>query len=202
MKQVIYLIRHGQSQSQSGETFEYLNPDLSQRGIAQARRLEPLLRRCNPDLICLSTMQRAWKTWQHAAVSAPKVRFDSRLVECYSAEHYLPALPIAVPAIAEPDRHNAYDWDVPARYNAWWAEVRQSRYRRVMAFCHWNTKAHIMRAIMGLGAENMVSYARSDNASLSVFEVDDDGTPCLLHWNYTEHLKGLLDDSEPLDFLR
>ncbi len=203
MKKIIYIVRHGESQSQTGETQEYLNPDLSERGVAQAKRLEPLLRLCKPDLICLSTMQRAWKTYQHAAVSAAKIQFDTRLVECYPPEHYVPRLPIDVPDIAHADVHDAYAWEAPQRINAWWDEHRRSTYKKIMCFCHWNTASHLISAIMGNDLNNKKSYTPVDNASLSVLGLDTNNVPCMLVGNYTEHLNDLLDThQEALGFLR
>lgn len=201
MQKIIYIIRHGESQAQSAETDDYVNPDLSQRGIEQAKRLEPLLRRCHPDLILLSTMQRAWKTWQHAGISAPCVRFDSRLIETFQPEHYLPQLPITLPeGIAEADQQNAYGWPACRRLDHLWQELQQGPHQRIMFFCHWNAAGHFLRAFMGLGARNYVSHARMDNAALSVLELEKQ--PCLRVWNYTEHLHGLMDSDEALKFLR
>jgi broad specificity phosphatase PhoE len=43
----IWLVRHGQSQSQTGESHDHLNPLLSDLGIVQSGRLvKPL---CDPD---------------------------------------------------------------------------------------------------------------------------------------------------------
>ena len=50
----IWLVRHGQSQSQSGESTDPLNPDLSDLGGRQAKRLIEPLKDLNLDLILLS----------------------------------------------------------------------------------------------------------------------------------------------------
>ena len=81
-KKTIYLIRHGESQSQTQESTDRVNPDLSARGIAQAKRLFPLLQNCHPELILISPLQRAWKTYQHAQIQAAQQRIESRLIEC------------------------------------------------------------------------------------------------------------------------
>ncbi|NRA39156.1 MAG: histidine phosphatase family protein [Planctomycetes bacterium] len=200
--QRIYLIRHGESQSQSGETEDNINPDLSAHGILQAKRLFPLLQDCHPDLILLSPLQRAWKTFLHSQKTAAKQRFDSRLIETYQPEHYAGRAPFKTPDIADQDLEDAYSTISAYRLDALWKDIRSSNHRNIMCFSHWNTCGHFLRAALGIGANNYISYSRMDNAALSIIDIDDRGTSCLRVWNHTEHLNGLLPADESLNFLR
>lgn len=211
--QRFYLIRHGESQSQSGESSDFVNPDLSQRGVLQAKRLAPLLRDCHPDLIVISPMQRAWKTFLHSEKKAPRQRFDSRLVESYLPHHYEAGAPFPTADCAQADQANAYGWTAGERADSIWAELRASPYKDIMFFCHWGVCGDLLRAALGIGASNRPCYSQMDNAALSVIEIDDAdkttffGNPtigsksCLRIWNHTEHLKGLLPADETLGFL-
>ena len=202
-KKRIYLIRHGESQSQSGETTDTVNPDLSALGIAQAKRLVPILNKCHPQLILLSPLQRAWKTFQLSQIKASQQRFDSRLVEAYPPEFFAARLPIATPEIAQQDDLNGgYALSVGERYQALWDDMLKSPYQDIMCFCHWNTCGHLLRAALGIDVADRQYYAKMDNAALSIIDIDEDGRHCVRVWNYTEHLNGLLPEDDTLGFLR
>lgn len=58
----IFLVRHGESQSQNGESLDHINPELNWRGIEQAKRLTKPIKKINPDRILISPIKRAWRT--------------------------------------------------------------------------------------------------------------------------------------------
>ncbi len=201
-KKRIYLIRHGESQSQTMETNDRVNPDLSTRGVAQAKRLFPLLQNCHPDLILISPLQRAWKTYQHSQIQAAQQRIESRLMECYDADFYAEHLPFACPDELPAEQPSYYHLNAKERVSSLWQEIKSSPHQSIMLFCHWCTCAQILRAALGLLDDDSIAHPRTDNAALAIIEIDDQDKSCLRLWNYTEHLNGLLAADECLDFLR
>ena len=77
----IWLVRHAQSKSQTGETEDWLDPELSELGIKQAQRLAEPLSKLDLDLVLVSPMKRGWQTYEQAKIPAGKAEFDSRLIE-------------------------------------------------------------------------------------------------------------------------
>ena len=105
----IWLVRHGQSRSQTGESDDHLDPELSDLGVEQARRLVAPLRELPLDAVLISPLRRARQTWQLSQVEADHVEFDSRLIESDWGlpDRYAPILPVTTPDIALPDRQDA-----------------------------------------------------------------------------------------------
>ena len=106
----IWLVRHGQSQSQSAEDNDMVDPELSELGRQQARRLAKPLQNFELDLILISPLRRAWQTYQLSGVQNSRCEFDSRLIESDwgIAGWYEDILPVPTPDLAKPDQHNAW----------------------------------------------------------------------------------------------
>ncbi len=64
----IWLVRHGQSLSQSTEDNDVVDPELSELGRQQARRLVKPLQNFELDLILISPLRRAWQTYQLSGI--------------------------------------------------------------------------------------------------------------------------------------
>ena len=106
----IWLVRHGQSQSQSAEDSDEVDPELSELGRRQAGRLVKPLQNLELDLILVSPLRRAWQTYQLSGIKSRRREFDSRLIESDwgIAGWYQDILPVSTPDLAVPVRHNAW----------------------------------------------------------------------------------------------
>ena len=80
MKQ-IWLVRHGESKAQSGEDSDGCDPELSDLGRKQAKRLIAPLRDIIFDQILVSPLKRAWQTFEFSLAKGRRVEYDSRVVE-------------------------------------------------------------------------------------------------------------------------
>lgn len=188
MKQ-FWLVRHGESQSQTGEVEDGRNPGLSALGRRQAARLSEPLRDLAVDAILLSPLQRAWQTYQLARVSAPTVEFDSRLAESNwgRPDYYRPILPLSTPTIAAPDRHDAWLQPVEQRVTALMADLMQRPEERVLLFGHWGVFGALFRVFVGLAAGDDLRWATMDNTGISLLEQGDDQRRYLRFWNARPH---------------
>lgn len=109
------MIRHAQSKAQTGEQ-PWLDPELSDLGLHQARRVAGFFSGRQYDLAIVSPLLRARTTFELARIRARKIRFDSRLVEVTLGRgpgyDYREILPYKTPTYGTPD--DADMWNLPA----------------------------------------------------------------------------------------
>ncbi|MFT7695897.1 MAG: broad specificity phosphatase PhoE, partial [Candidatus Latescibacterota bacterium] len=77
----IQLIRHGQSMSQIDTNVSGINPPLSPLGEEQARQLQVRVKDLQPDLVLVSPLQRACRTFQLSGLRGKRIAFNKCLVE-------------------------------------------------------------------------------------------------------------------------
>ena len=190
----IWLARHGQSQSQTGESHDHLDPPLSELGILQAGRLVEPLRDLALDGILISPLRRAWHTYRLAQVRAGYVAFDSRLIESDwgHANRYAPILPQRTPDIALPDRHDAWLQPVRERALSVVDDLARCNWQTVLLFGHWGVFNRIFQAFTGLDVDTKTVKATMDNAALSLLEIDDEQNRLVRYWNERAHVMDLL----------
>ena len=201
----IWLVRHGQSQRQNEETDDSLNPDLSDLGCRQATRLIEPLKDQEFDLILLSPLQRAWKTYQLSEAKARRVEFDSRLIEsdgwigrtyisdwgiqeCYNA-----ILPVVTPEIAEPDCHDVWLISADERVATLVEDLVVRQENNILLFGHWGVFNRIFWAFIGMDANNKLARFNTDNTGISLLEVDEKGYRFIRYWNERSHVSDLLE---------
>lgn len=193
----LYLVRHGQSRSQTGEADPAdVDPDLSRRGRQQAIRLRRALRGVEPDLVVVSTLRRAWLTLELSRITAPSMRFDSRLIESdwgirglYAGIRGAP-----LPALARPDRQHAELRPVRARVRSLLTELLAGRAKTIVLVGHWGVFGHLFQAFLRIPPAARAGLNDSDNASVSLLEVAADGSRRLRYWNERAHLGRLHAD--------
>lgn len=192
MKQ-IWLVRHAQSKSQTGEDTDVLNPELSQVGKVQAKRLIEPLKGLKIDYVLISPFKRAWQTYKLSQVQAKKVEFDSRLIESDWGipNYYQPILPLATPDIAMPDGNDAFFKPVEVRATELLTYLLAQEEEKFMLFGHWGIFSHLLLAFVDL-AHSQTVEATMDNAAISFLEVDDDQNRYIRYWNYRAHVAELL----------
>ena len=189
----IWLVRHGQSRSQTGESDDHLDPELSDLGVEQARRLATPLCELPVDAILISPLRRAWQTWQFSQVVAGHIEFNSRLIESDwgSPDRYVPILPLTTPDTALPDRQDAWLEGVQARADALVAELLAEDQQNVLLFGHWGMFGHLFLAFAGMG-EGLHGFRMTmDNAGISLLEVDPEGNRFVRYWNDRAHVRDL-----------
>lgn len=177
----LYAMRHAESMAQTGEA-EWLDPDLSAFGEEQARAATSYFQDRSFDLILLSPLRRARRTYELSGPRAKTVRFDSRLVECTldrgPGYDYRELLPYDTPDYAEADQSDM--WTVPAgqRVASLLTDLRQLTNNSVLLVAHNGflnvLRSHIIgRPIMGEPSVHMpLDGLPTDNTGISRFLID------------------------------
>jgi len=196
----IWLIRHGESRSQTAEEVG-LDAALSIRGESQAARLQSRLAEVTFDRVLVSPLQRARQTFESAAVECGTVLFDSRIIECSFGWSYETLLPYAPPPGAEPDPHDAWLTDPVERARSVCEELTSLDVQRILLVGHWAIFNLVLQWFLGnpdprepIRGQTQRS-AVMDNCGISILGIDDERFgQCLLGWNDTRHVEDLLDD--------
>jgi len=193
MKQ-IWLVRHGESTAQTGEEKDGRNPPLSERGREQAARLREPLGAVTFDRILVSPLMRAWQTYELSGVNRANAEFDSRVMESEwgNPDFYTPLLPLEIPDIAAPDRHDAYGRTVEQRAASVIEEWMDADTERCLIFAHWGICGRLFMAFVDADVTDWSVLPSMDNTGISLFEVDDGGRRWIRHWNDRPHVIDLL----------
>lgn len=191
----IWLVRHGESKSQTGESSDHINPELNERGKKQAAKLEYRLGDVNPDWIIISPLPRAWQTCELAQVHAWRTEFDSRLIELDWGKSHIheTILPVETPEFAKPDRHNAWLQTDDERTTALVGDLLATDKERILLFVHWGVFSLILLTFTGLITPHNTIRATMDNAGVSLLEVDGKRNRYIRYWNDRSHVIDLLD---------
>ena len=190
----IWLVRHGQSQSQSAEDDDVVDPKLSELGRQQAMRLVKPLQNFELDLILISPLRRAWQTYQLSRILNRRCEFDSRLIESDwgIAGWYQDILPVTTPDLAAPDRHNAWLEPVEKRTTKLVAELLRRPHANMLLFGHWGIFNHIFTEFAGIDRTKNSVRAPMDNTAISLLELDDDQNHIIRYWNDRAHVADIL----------
>ena len=77
----IYLVRHGQTDSNAQGIYNYLSEDLNENGIKQAEELKNKIDEINYDIVIASPLVRALHTAQIINIKKKEIIIDDRLQE-------------------------------------------------------------------------------------------------------------------------
>ena len=191
----IWLVRHGQSQAQSGEDSGNLDSALSDLGKEQAKRLIKPLKDIKFDCILLSPLKRAWQTYELSQAKADIVQFDSRLRETrWEGRPPTPPDRIVLPNIAKPDQHS----------DAWLKSgeecsmellscLLEKSENNVLLFGHNMSFANFFRVFFNINFGKQSVIALMNNAAISLLEIHDTRGPTILYWNDRSHVIDILD---------
>ena len=190
----IWLVRHGQSQSQSAEDNDMVDPELSELGRQQARRLVKPLQNFELDLILISPLRRAWQTYQLSGIQNSRCEFDSRLIESDwgIAGWYEDILPVPTPDLAKPDQHNAWLEPVEKRTTRLVLDLLKIPNENMLLFGHWGIFNHIFAEFAGIDLTKNSVNAPMDNTAISLLELDDDQNHIIRYWNDRAHVADIL----------
>ena len=191
----IWIVRHAESTCQAGESDDAVNPELSERGKLQARRLKSIFSTMEFDLALISPLRRAWQTFELSGTQSRLMEFDSRMIELDwgDEDKYRARLPISTPDMAKPDRHDAWLLKDDERITQLVEDLIASDSEKILCFGHWGCLHKLLLSFMGATLEDDNFRATLDNASVSLLEVDQKGFRCLRYWNNRSHVSDLLD---------
>lgn len=77
----IYLVRHGQCDSNVKQIYNYVNEDLNEKGIEQAKELSKQINNIDYDIVISSPLIRAKHTAEIINVKNKQIIYDERLRE-------------------------------------------------------------------------------------------------------------------------
>lgn len=191
-KRRIYLVRHGESRGQTGETDDQRDPALSRRGVAQAQALAAVLAGVEFDTILVSPLRRAWQTFHLSGARGRQIRLDSRVIEHWPQGFYAGYEPEPPPdGLAKPDVHDAWRMDPAERARRLLEDVLADDAERVLLFGHFGLFRHIFRLFIGADMYAPHIDAMMDNTAISRLDVHADGRREVRFWN---RLAGTMPD--------
>lgn len=194
----LYLIRHGESQSQSGHTDDHVNPPLSALGREQATRLSNRFEETPLDVLYVSTLTRAVETAELAKLPAGRLVMDSRVVEVAWNEEFYQRLELTEPhPDAEPDHHDAHMQETYHRAGLFLDEVLASGDKTVAVIGHQGIFRVLLEVFLTLPRTEEHIPMLTDNTGISLFQVNSRGQHLVRYWNDHHHITDLLGDRDP-----
>ena len=194
----VYLIRHGESQSQSRETDDHVNPPLSALGRRQAERLHGRFRDVPLDVLYVSTLERAVETAHLARLPARRVVMDSRVIEVAWNEEFYSALRLGDPhPDAEPDHHDAHMLETYHRAGLFLDDILASEDETVAVLGHQGVFRVLAEIFLCLPRTEDHIHLLTDNTGVSLLQVNGRGQKLIRFWNDFHHVADLLGDRDP-----
>lgn len=186
----IWLVRHAESMAQIDKSVNGVDPDLSPHGENQAKHLINRIAAIKSDIVLISPLVRAWRTFQLSGYEAKEVVYDSRLIESNwnIPDYYIDLKYEKLPAIAKPDVNNAHTLLVQERVSMLLDFVQASSYSSFLLFGHWGVFMHLFNEF--IRPTTFISTV-SENTSVSLLEIDDNGKRSVVFWNDSSHLSTL-----------
>lgn len=188
----IWLIRHGQSMSQIDANVSGINPPLSPLGEEQARQLQTRVESMYPDIVFISPLERACRTFQLSGLRGRRVAFNNCLVESnwgrdspygeLSFDH--------LAAIAELDASENHLLDVKIRVKMLIEEITQSPAASFVCFAHWGVYSELFNCFFGIQGAT-TTRALHENTAISELNITQDGIRQLVYWNDHHHVPDL-----------
>lgn len=185
----ILLVRHGQSQEQSGASADGMNPGLSELGVRQSRQLGQRLVGLRFDRALISPLDRAYQTYSIAAPQVASAEFDARLIEVDYVEHWYRPLVGYLPEPRLPQR-GADAWLTPVerRAEAMVGELCAMDEERILLFGHQGIFKQIIAIWLGLPAEALMRQLVLGNTSLTGLGLTPWNERILYFMNDVRHL--------------
>lgn len=188
MTKQLYLIRHGESQAQTGGSDDQINPPLSKLGERQARALRERLAGVEVDRVLLSPLNRAWNTYLLSGfkIDRDKVFFEKRFIESdWGIEGFYQHLRCDdLPDIAHQDPTDNHLLPGMQRVSLLCDELIASDVQRYMLFGHWAIISDFFKAFFGCPQ----IHTRVENTSVTLLEIDESGNRVIQYVNDQRHL--------------
>lgn len=194
----LYLIRHGESQSQTRETSDHVNPPLSVLGRRQAERLGPRLAEIPLDVLYVSTLTRAVETARLAHATAGRIVMDSRIVEVGWNDAFYRQLELTDPhPQAEADEHDAHMVDTYDRAGQFLDEVMAAPVDTIGVIGHQGIFRVLAEIFLVLPRSGDHIHLLTDNTGISLLQINARGQHVIRYWNDHHHVADLLGDRDP-----
>ena len=191
MPKKIYLIRHGESQAQTGGARDDINPPLSELGERQARALRKRLAGVEVDRVLLSPLNRAWNTYllSEFKIHRNNVFFEKRFTESdWGIDGFYQHLRCDnLPDIAHQDPTDNHLLPAMQRVSSLCEELVSSDVKRYMLFGHWAIISDFFKAFFGCTQ----IHTRVENTSVTLLEIDENGNRVIQYVNDQRHLSGI-----------
>ena len=187
-----WLIRHGQSMSQIDNTVSGVNPPLSPLGEEQARALIPRVKDLQPDIIFVSPLIRACRTYQLSEISGKRVMFNKCAMESnWNREDIYAEVDFQSQAdIAELDLTDNHLRDTRVRAELLVDEIVSPAHESFVVFGHWGIFSQLFKTFFGVEGD-IEARAINQNTAISKLIITDENIRQLEYWNDHGHVPGL-----------
>lgn len=182
----IYLIRHGESRSQSGEDADEVNPVLSEKGEQQAEALAQEFVGMTVNKVYLSPLLRAWLTYRICNVQARVTTVTSLLVEDplrNREDFYRELMDSPDPAIFPGDEDDAWFVEPRTRAKRLLSKILKDKASTIVCFGHWAIFNQVLQVFLGYEEDVVQRRAVMDNCHVSKLQIEPDGTRLMCYWN-------------------
>ncbi len=181
----IYLVRHGESQSQSGETEDRINPILSSRGEAQAEALAAQFEQIAVNKVFLSPLLRAWMTYRLSGVKPRSVCVTSLLAEDHPHRPncYAQLLASPDPPIFPGDEDDAWELEGPERGRRLLVKLLKDKAQTIVCFGHLMIFNYLLQVFLGFEHPENKRRIHLDNCRFTKLMVEPDGTRWIYYLN-------------------
>ena len=194
----LWLIRHAESMSQVDDSVDGVNPDLSPYGELQARHLKSRISQIESDIVLLSPLTRAWRTYLLSEYVSANAMYDKRLIESdWGIPGYYPdSLFQGLPDIARADTGRAHCQPPQERASLLLDFVAETGYSSYMFLGHWGIFRQIAALFVGTADHTSIS-GETENTSISLLEIDNTSQRRVAFWNDSSHLHTLQPERVP-----
>ena len=188
----IWLIRHGQSMSQIDATVSGLNPPLSPLGEQQARALIPRVKDLHPDVIFISPLIRACRTYQLSQIRGDRIAFNKCALESNWGrdDAYAEVDFHSLADIAEIDPSDHHLLPTRDRAELLIAEIVAAPGASFVVFGHWGIFSQIFKSFFNVDTDDE-TRAINENTAVSKLVITDESIRQLEYWNDHGHVPGL-----------
>lgn len=185
----IWLIRHGQSMSQIDPEVSGVNPPLSPLGERQARKLRSRVQDLSPEVVYVSPLIRACRTFELSGLRGERTAFNKCLVESNwgRPSPYGDLCFDDLADLADPDASDRHLLDVRQRVALLVDDILQDSAASFVLFGHWGVFSELFKCFFGL-AGPVEARALSENTAVSELNVTEEGVRQLAYWNDHGHV--------------
>lgn len=173
----IYLVRHAESKSQSGEDPDELNPLLSLRGEEQAKALGEQFKGIKVNKVFLSPLLRAWMTFRLCEIKTRLTCVTSLLIEDYPGRTgvYDELISSPDPAVFPGDEDDAWQMDGEERARRLIVKLVRDKASTIVCFGHWAMFNQLMQVYLGYDHPLTARRLIFDTGSISKLQIEPNG---------------------------
>jgi len=199
----IWLVRHAQSMSQIDKSVSGVNPDLSPYGEDQARHLKSRLSEIKADMVLISPLTRAWRTYMLSEYEGSEVRYDQRLMEDnYNVPEYYSGVDFEkLPDLGTKDTGKAHTLPARERAALLLGFIEASNHSSFLLFGHFGIFTYLFNAFVRSSESAFIKTA-SQNTCVSLLEIDEENRRSVVFWNDFAHLSTLNSRGHPMEASR